>query len=210
MPQFSSYATDPNYATAFTITWASAAALCALVALPGLVRSARQGQLTAGLRGLGEDFEHKAYQPIADDGDEKKLVYADTAGSSRPASTPGWGLRARGWAAALGTLTLYSPPYVGLDLGQSECFACIAGKLLVIASIAIFLIVFVILGYLVTLMACILHKSQLRDNGNRAGQYVSGALIILQSTYIHIQVFSSLHSYRLYSSSLPRTMSSPC
>lgn len=173
MPQFSSYATDPNYATAFTITWASAAALCALVALPGLVRSARQGQLTAGLRGLGEDFEHKAYQPIAEDSDEKKLAYADTAGSSRSASrsasTPGWGVRARGWAAAFGTLTLYSPPYVGLDLGQSECFACIARKLLVITSIAIILIVFVILGYLVTLMACILHKSQLRDNGNRAG-----------------------------------------
>ena len=122
MPQFSSYATDPNYATAFTITWVSAAALCALVALPRLVRSARQGQLTAGLRGLGEDFEHKAYQPIAGDADEneKKLLYADSAGTPRPVGTPGWSERARGWTAALGTLTLYSPPYVGLDLGQSE------------------------------------------------------------------------------------------
>jgi ferric-chelate reductase len=121
MPQFSSYATDPNYATAFTITWASAVALCALVAFPRLVRSARQGQLTAGLRGLGEDFEHKMYQPIADDFHEKELLYVDTLGSPRPVSTAGWGVRARGYAAALGTLTLYSPPYIGLDLGQSEC-----------------------------------------------------------------------------------------
>ena len=123
MPQFSSYATDPNYATAFTITWASAAALCALVALPRLIRSARQGRLTAGLRGLGEDFEHEAYQPIADDDNEKKLLCADTEESSRPglASNQGWSVRVRGWAAALGTLTLYSPPYAGLDLGQSEC-----------------------------------------------------------------------------------------
>jgi len=128
MPQFSSYATDPNYATAFTITWTSAVALCALVALPRLVRSARQGQLLAGVRGLGEDFEHKAYQPIADDGHEKKLAYTDTTGSSRPTSTPGWGVRARGWAAALGTLTLYSPPYVGLDLGQSECLSAPQGS----------------------------------------------------------------------------------
>lgn len=121
MPQFSSYAIDPNYATAFTITWVSAAALCVLAALPRLVRSTRRGQLTAGLRGLGEDFEHTAYQPIADDPNEKKLLYADNAGSSRPASNQGWSVRARGWASALGTLTLYSPPYVGLDLGQSEC-----------------------------------------------------------------------------------------
>jgi hypothetical protein len=172
MPQFSSYATDPNYATAFTITWASAAALCVLVALPRLVRSARRGRLWAGLRGLEEDFGHKAYQPIDDDGYEKKLSYANTAGSSRPASNPGWGVRARGWTAALGTLTLYSPPYVGLDLGQSECFVRTAGKLLAITGIAIILIVLVLLGYLITLMVCILHKSHLRDNGNRAGQYV--------------------------------------
>jgi len=51
-------------------------------------------------------------------------------------------------------------------------FVCTAGKLLAITSTTIILIVLVILGYLVTLMACILHKSQLRENGNRAGQYV--------------------------------------
>jgi hypothetical protein len=139
MPQFSSYATDPNYATAFIITWVSGAGLCALIALPRLVRSARRGQLTAGLRGLGEEFKHEAYQPIADDPDEKKLLYTDTVGTSRPVSTPGWCERARGWVAALGTLTLYSPPYVGLDLGQSECFVCTAGEPLLITSIVVIL-----------------------------------------------------------------------
>ena len=122
MPQFSSYTIDPNYATAFIITWASAAALYALVALPNLVRSARQGQLWAGLRGVGEDFERKAYQPIVGDIDEKGLPYDENVRPSRPVSTPGWSERAKGWASALGALTLYSPPYARLDLGQSECF----------------------------------------------------------------------------------------
>jgi len=121
MPQFSSYSTDPNYATAFIITWASAAALCALVALPRLVRSARQGQLWAGLRGVGEDFEHRAYQPIVDDIDEKEQPLGDIVRPSPPISTPGWSDCARGWATTLGALTLYSPPYVRLDLGQSTC-----------------------------------------------------------------------------------------
>jgi len=124
MPQFSSYAIDPNYATAFIITWASAAALCALVALPRLVRSARNGQLWARLRGVREDFEHKAYQPIVDDVDEKELLHEDIVKPSRPVSTRRWSEHARGWATALGALTLYTPPYVRLDLGQSERFVC--------------------------------------------------------------------------------------
>ena len=111
------------YASAFIITWASAAALCALVTLPRLIRSARQGQLWAGLRGVGEDFEHRAYQPIADDVDEKKLFYGDTVRPSRPIGI-GWYECARGWATALGSLTLYSPPHIGLDLGQSEYLIC--------------------------------------------------------------------------------------
>lgn len=167
MPQFSSYATDPNYATAFIITWASAAALCAFVALPRLVRSARRGQLWAGLRGVGEDFEHKAYQPIVDDVDEKELLHGSTVRPS-PVSVPGWSGRARGWATALGTLTLYSPPYVRLDLGQSEHLFERRG----ISRNNEYRIVFVILGYLVTLIICIFHKSQLRENGNRPGKYV--------------------------------------
>jgi hypothetical protein len=121
MPQFSSYATDPTYASAFIITWASVAALCVLVALPRFVRSARQGQLWVGLRGVGEDFGYKAYQPVVNDVDEKKMLYGGTPRPFHPVNAPGWRERATGWATALGTLTLYSPLCVGLDLGQSEC-----------------------------------------------------------------------------------------
>lgn len=124
MPQFSSYAIDPNYATAFTVTWISGAVICALVGLPGLVRSARHGRLWAGLRGVGEDFGHNAYRPIVNDVDEKEPLHGDTVRPSRPVSTRGWSEHARGWATALGALTFYSPPYTRLDLGQSECFVC--------------------------------------------------------------------------------------
>lgn len=68
----------------------------------------------------------------------------------------------RGWLASLVIWSLYSPPKLGLDLGQSQ-FSLFHLFLVLLQPVV------VLLGYLTTLLVCITKDAQLVANSNRAG-----------------------------------------
>ncbi|KAG8854935.1 hypothetical protein FRB91_002949 [Serendipita sp. 411] len=133
---------DPPYAKKFAFVWVAAAAFCVLLASPRLWRSLRSGRFFAGVRGIGEDFERDS---------KYESVLAGGNNYSPPSSSPTTKQRiatiVRGWCSALITWSLYSPPLLRLDVGH----------------------ILLIIGYLVTLIICVLREAELITNANRAG-----------------------------------------
>ncbi|KAG8805431.1 hypothetical protein FRC17_005522, partial [Serendipita sp. 399] len=99
---------DPPYAKKFTFVWVAAAAFCVLLASPRLWRSLRSGRLVAGSRGVGEDFER----------DPKYESVLATGGTDYSPPKARIATVVRGWCSALITWSLYSPPFIRLDVGQ--------------------------------------------------------------------------------------------
>ncbi|CAG7848050.1 SubName: Full=Related to ferric reductase (Metalloreductase) {ECO:0000313/EMBL:CCA71821.1} [Serendipita indica DSM 11827] len=136
---YDSFKQDPPFAKAFTYTWVSVAVFCVLISSPRIARSIKTGRLWAALRGVGEDYGPTSYESIDTATSSEK--HSSGQSSRRPAT------RLRGWMSALAGWSLYEPPFLRLDVGQ----------------------IILLLGYLSTLLACILKDAQLRTNANRAG-----------------------------------------
>lgn len=75
----------------------------------------------------------------------------------------------RGVITAVATWSLYSPPYIRLDLGQRKYRQSLSVRA---SCTEILISVVVLLGYLVTLLYCITKDAQLIKNANRAGKCV--------------------------------------
>ena len=113
----SSYTQDPPFALLFTYVWVSAAGFCILLALPRLVRSFRNGRFIAGIRGIGWDYNASPdYQAVRA---SEKGNQAETP-ARRPMGPADW---LRGVITAMATWSLYSPPYLRLDVGQRALLA---------------------------------------------------------------------------------------
>jgi len=167
-PPYSSYVTDPPYALLFTYVWVSAAGVCVLLALPRLLRSIRNGRFVAGMKGISWNYNGASdYQPITNS--EK------VEGQMMPAKATRRTDRLRALITALATWSLYSPPYLRLDIGQSTCPAPKRSAVLCLALIK-YIVVLVLLGYLTILLICINKDAQLLFNSNRAGMHPPGQL----------------------------------
>lgn len=138
---YDSYAQDPPFALLFTYVWVSAASVCILLALPRLLRSLGNGRFIAGIRGVAWNYRASPdYEPIT--ASEKGKQAAIPA--KRGMGPVDW---LRGVITATATWSLYSPPYLRLDIGQ----------------------LVVLFGYLAILLYCITKDAQLINNANRAG-----------------------------------------
>lgn len=97
----------------------SGAAFCILLALPRFLRSARNGQLWATLRGITYDSNPQATYDSLGESEKPLMSVSELESKGVPlAKTKTSGLR--GWLTMLSTWTLYSPPGLRLDIGQSE------------------------------------------------------------------------------------------
>jgi hypothetical protein len=151
------------------------------------------------MRGIGWNYNALPdYQPVT--ASEKGK------GSSIPEKASGRD-RLRGFLSAMALWSLYSPPYVRLDIGQSTHIPSLVGLHLARVALTRYITVVLLLGYLTTLLVCITKDSQLLFNSNRAGMGPPGT----RGNFADLTQ-GSLPSPNFHSSSSspPKTMSSPC
>ena len=147
----SSYLIDPQWARRFTIAWTSVVAASVAVSLPYLYRSIKKGRAFTGTFGVIESWKSKQYVPV-----EERQPQKD--GTLR-------GLRINlRRARAVFAWTL---PGFDVSVGQSE-----RDFSLHLAPLPWFFVVVLIAGYFATLVSCIVLKSQLTINANRAGEKI--------------------------------------
>lgn len=89
------------------------------MASPRLLQATRSGRLWASIGGIREDIYRRGTYTSLNTLEEKKLA-VEAAGSRRKAPRQDPIAHIRGYITAVGAATLYSPPYVRLDIGQSE------------------------------------------------------------------------------------------
>lgn len=148
----SSYVVDPQWARKFTISWTSVVAAGLIVSLPYFYKSVGQGRALTGAFGVTESWNAKQYAPI----EERKPCKRGTS----------W----KFWMGVIRARAIHSWTLPGFDVsvGQSEqrlfFFFRISDALTWMA------LVLLIVGYFAALVSCILLKSQLSTNSNRAGK----------------------------------------
>ncbi|KAG6916256.1 hypothetical protein DXG01_007713 [Tephrocybe rancida] len=142
LQQYDSYITDPKWQIKFTIIWTSVLAFFAIIALPAILRGRRMWAKEAF--GVTENWRRK-YNRLPD----KKTQPSNCGGTSTPKSIPRRKSRAlvARVVSTLGSVFYWTPPIVGLNAGQ----------------------IFLIVGYIAAVLACICTSSQLLSNPNRAG-----------------------------------------
>ncbi|TFY75798.1 hypothetical protein EWM64_g8214 [Hericium alpestre] len=135
---YNSYEVDPQWQRKFTAIWASFTGAAIVLALPYLVRSIRNRRAFTGLFGVTEDLNGR-YEPIT----SKEDTGVEETTRMRTVK------RSVLWASfkTFSSVYLYSPPGLGMDLGQ----------------------ILVVAGYLATVIACVVTDAQLISNANRAG-----------------------------------------
>ncbi|PBK65298.1 iron reductase [Armillaria solidipes] len=131
--QYNSYVEDPKWQRRFTAIWASCVGAAILYSLPYLVRSVRNRRTWLWFQGIGEDFSAKGiYVPIQQTTPPRSIPAKNRLGSI---------------VGTIGSVTLWTPPVLALNVGQ----------------------IFVILAYLAIVLVCIIVDAPLKDNPNRAG-----------------------------------------
>lgn len=128
---YNSYVEDPKWQIKFTIVWCSGVALAVAVSVPSLILGLRNGRSLKGMTGISET---DGYQSAHSDGKE-------------PPPTHRRGRRLIGAWNALISPTYWSPPKLGLNLGQ----------------------IVVLSAYLAAVLVCIVKDAPLISNPNRAG-----------------------------------------
>ncbi|KAG1773263.1 iron reductase [Suillus placidus] len=128
---YNSYVEDPKWQTKFTIIWCSGVALAVAVSVPSLILGLRHGRSLKGIVGISET---NGYRSAHSDGQE-------------PPPTSRRGRRLVGAWNALVSPTYWSPPGLGLNLGQ----------------------IIVLSAYLTAVLVCIIKDAPLISNPNRAG-----------------------------------------
>ncbi|KAG1873923.1 iron reductase [Suillus subluteus] len=128
---YNSYVEDPKWQIKFTIIWCTGVALAVAVSVPSLILGLRNGRSLKGIVGISET---NGYQSAHSDGKE-------------PPPTRRRGRRLVGAWNALISPTYWSPPKLGLNLGQ----------------------IVVISAYLAAVLLCIIKDVPLISNPNRAG-----------------------------------------
>ncbi|SJL02859.1 uncharacterized protein ARMOST_06199 [Armillaria ostoyae] len=131
--QYNSYVEDPKWQRRFTAIWASCVGAAILYSLPYLVRSVRNRRTWLWFQAIGEDFSAKG-------------IYVPLQQTPPPCSKPAKNRLAR-IVGTIGSVTLWTPPLLALNVGQ----------------------IFVILAYLAIVLVCIIVDAPLIDNPNRAG-----------------------------------------
>ncbi|KAK0436227.1 iron reductase [Armillaria borealis] len=131
--QYNSYVEDPKWQRRFTAIWASCVGAAILYSLPYLVRSVRNKRTWVWFQGIGEDFSAKG-------------IYVPLQQATPPRSIPAKN-RLESIVGTIGSITLWTPPLLALNVGQ----------------------IFVILAYLAIVLVCIIVDVPLKDNPNRAG-----------------------------------------
>jgi hypothetical protein len=114
----------------------------------------RSGKFWTAWRGVAEDYQgNKYYDAVVSDERAINRIRVEKRQSPRAL---------RGWLASIVIWSLYTPPKLSLDLGQSQ-------SSLFYLFLVLHQLVLVLLGYLTTLLVCILKDSELTFNSNRAG-----------------------------------------
>jgi predicted ferric reductase len=128
---YNSYVEDPKWQIKFTIIWCSGVALAVAVSVPSLILGLRHGRSLKGITGISET---NGYQSANFDDKE-------------PPPTHRRSRRLVGAWNALISPTYWSPPKLGLNLGQ----------------------IVVVSAYLAAVLVCIIKDVPLISNPNRAG-----------------------------------------
>ncbi|THH15440.1 hypothetical protein EW146_g5043 [Bondarzewia mesenterica] len=128
---YNSYQEDPKWQKKFSIVWTVALGLVIVASLPRSVRAVRSRRAFTGLFGIWEDVAGK--------------WYASAEAKERIPKRKNRKLAAL--LQTIGSVLLWSPMGVGLDLGQ----------------------ILVVVGYIITIILCITLNAPLIDNPNRAG-----------------------------------------
>ncbi|KAG0700330.1 iron reductase [Suillus ampliporus] len=128
---YNSYVEDPIWQRKFTIIWCSSLALAVAVSVPSLILGLRHGRSLKGIAGISETNGYRT-------------AYSD---GKKPPPTRRRSRRLVGAWNALIAPTYWSPPKLGLNLGQ----------------------IIVLSAYLAAVLVCILKDAQLISNPNRAG-----------------------------------------
>ncbi|KAG2097930.1 uncharacterized protein F5147DRAFT_816195 [Suillus discolor] len=122
---------DPKWQIKFTMIWCSNLALTVVVSIPSLILGLRHGRSLKGITGISET---NGYQPARSDGKEPPPICRRHR-------------RLVGAWNALISPTYWSPPKLGLNLGQ----------------------IIVLLAYLAAVPVCIIRDAPFISNPNRAG-----------------------------------------
>ncbi|KAG1738009.1 iron reductase [Suillus lakei] len=128
---YNSYVEDPKWQMKFTIIWCSGMALAVAVSVPSLILGLRHGRSLKGIAGISETSGYRS-------------AHSD---SKEPPPIRRRGRRLVGAWSSLISPTYWSPPKLGLNLGQ----------------------IIVLSAYLATVLVCIIRDAPLISNPNRAG-----------------------------------------
>ncbi|KAG1897198.1 iron reductase [Suillus fuscotomentosus] len=131
---YNSYVEDPQWQIKFTIIWCSGVTLAVAVSIPSVVLGLRHGRPLKGITGISE--------------------------TEPPPTTHRRGRRLVGAWNALISLTYWSPPKLGLNVGQ----------------------IIVLLAYLTAVLVCIIKDAPLMSNPNRAGEISRSRTVFLFAT----------------------------
>ncbi|KAG1729971.1 iron reductase [Suillus paluster] len=129
---YNSYVEDPIWQRKFTIIWCSGLALAVVVSVPSLILGLRNGRSLKGIAGVSETNGYRS---------------AYGSDGKKPPPIRRRSRRLVGAWNALISPTYWSPPKLGLNLGQ----------------------IIILLAYLAAVLVCIIKDVSLISNPNRAG-----------------------------------------
>ena len=140
------------------MVWAIAVGIAIVLAARHFVRTVYQGRALAGFFGVSEDYNAKSYTPIRV---EEKVPQH----RKRPIA---------GLLHSVLAVFSWTLPGVELTFGQSECFGLGGGVFegwvgVIDLTFSFLFVVIIVVGYLATVLICIVMKAELIDNPNRAG-----------------------------------------
>ena len=138
----------------FSAIWAALAGLAILISLPRLYKSIRNGRALAGYAGVWENLSKENYEAI----DTQAEVNSGSKAKKNPSTF-------QGILSSIISFTLWSPPYVGLTVGQSKFFNITSKVFHQVYNDSV-LVIFI---YIIVVLICITMDAQLITNPNRGG-----------------------------------------
>lgn len=148
----SSYDEDPKWQLKFTYIWVSLVGSAILLSAPSLLRGIKNRRAFAGFWGIWEDWNIYHITPGVQEKPVRQRLKLDTR------------RRVAGVLKGIGSIFYRTLPGIELNAGQSISLHHPGDTILTAVSL-----VFVIIGYLVIVLICIVLKAPLIDNPNRAG-----------------------------------------
>ncbi|KDQ49465.1 hypothetical protein JAAARDRAFT_187039 [Jaapia argillacea MUCL 33604] len=168
---YNSYVEDPKYQRKFTIVWASLAGLVLLLSLPAFYRAIKRGKTFEALLGVREDWKG-IYLSVGTPEKDEGLDVVDIGRPETMKRTRGRQLASSLFVRIRGAM-LWTIPYLELDVGQ----------------------ILIVVGYLTTVLVCIIRNAPLMSNPNRAG-----FMALAQLSPVFLLSTKSLHTLPLFSS----------